>query len=159
MIFVTLGTQDKPFVRLLEAVNKAVTDGIIKDEVIVQAGCTKYLSDKMKLFDLIDRDKFDEYIEKCDLLITHGGVGSIIAGLKKGKKVISVARLAKFKEHVNDHQKQIIQSFDELGYIVGCTNETIKIGELIEKAKKLKPKKYVSNNKKMIKLVEDFIDN
>ena len=158
MIFVTLGTQDKPFVRLLDAVNQAITDGIIKDEVIVQAGCTKYNSDNMQIFDLIDRDDFDKYVKKCDVLITHGGVGSIINGLRNGKKVISVARLAKYKEHVNDHQIQIIENFDNLGYIVGCTGE-IKIDDLMKRIEKLKPKKYEGNNEKMIKLVEDCIDN
>mgnify|MGYP002867149211 CR=1 FL=1 len=106
MIFVTLGTQDKSFKRLLDALEQAIESGIIKEEVIVQAGFTKYTSPTMKIFDLIDREDFNKYIEKCDLLITHGGVGSIITGLKNNKKVIAIARLAKYKEHVNDHQLQ-----------------------------------------------------
>ena len=65
----------------------------------------------MKIFDLIPMDEFDEMIKKCDLLITHGGVGSIITGLKNNKKVIAAARLSKYNEHVNDHQLQIIDNF------------------------------------------------
>ena len=45
MILVTLGTQDKPFTRLLDAVLREIEKGNIKDEVIVQAGCTKYETD------------------------------------------------------------------------------------------------------------------
>ena len=58
MILVTLGTQDKSFKRLLDAIQKEIDNGNIKDKVVVQAGCTKYESKDMEIFDLIDRDKF-----------------------------------------------------------------------------------------------------
>ena len=109
MILVTLGTQDKSFTRLLDAIQKQIDLGNIKDKVIVQAGCTKYNSKDMQILDLIPYDEFEKYIKECDLLITHGGVGSIITGLKNKKKVIAAARLAKYKEHTNDQQIQIIQ--------------------------------------------------
>ena len=44
MILVTLGTQDKSFVRLLKALDRAVEKGKIKEKIIVQAGCTEYKS-------------------------------------------------------------------------------------------------------------------
>ena len=88
MILVTLGTQDKQFVRLLDIVQEQIDLGNIKDKVIVQAGCTKYESKDMEIFSLIDRDKFGDMIKQCDILITHGGVGSIITGLNNNKKVI-----------------------------------------------------------------------
>ena len=50
-------------------------------------------------------------IRECDVLITHSGVATIIAGLKNDKKVIVVPRLAKYGEHVDDHQVQIAESF------------------------------------------------
>ena len=107
MILVTLGTQDKNFSRLLDAVQKQIDNGNIKDEVIVQAGCTKYQSKDMKIFDLLDQEEFKRLISECDLLITHGGVGSILTGLKNNKKVIAAARLSKYKEHMNDHGMHI----------------------------------------------------
>ena len=119
MILVTLGTQDKPFTRLLDAVLREIENGNIQDEVVVQAGCTKYETDKMQIFDLIPMEEFDKLMKQCDLLITHGGVGSIITGLKCNKKVIAVPRLAKYGEHINDHQTQIIAKFNSLGYIIG----------------------------------------
>ena len=88
MIFVTLGTQDKGFKRFLEAIQKQIDLGNIKEKVVVQAGCTKFESKDMEVFDLIPFDEFDKLISQADLLITHGGVGSIITGLKNNKKVI-----------------------------------------------------------------------
>ena len=61
MILVTLGTQDKSFKRLLEAIDKQIVLGNIKDQVIVQAGHTKYKSDNMTIFDFIPYDEFDDY--------------------------------------------------------------------------------------------------
>ena len=64
MILVTLGTQDKSFTRLLDAIQKQIDLGNIKDKVIVQAGCTKYNSKDMQILDLIPYDEFEEYKEK-----------------------------------------------------------------------------------------------
>ena len=158
MILVTLGTQDKSFTRLLDAVEREIELGHIKDEVIVQAGSTKYESKKMKIFDLLDRDEFANLMKKCDLLITHGGVGSILSGLKNNKVVIAAARLAKYNEHINDHQLQIIERFKDAGYISALENFD-KLNEVLIKAKKFKPNKYKSNTENMVKLIEDFIDN
>ena len=82
MIFVTVGTHDKPFKRLLVEIQRLIDKGVIKDEVIVQAGSTKFESDDMTILDLIPMDEFNKYISECDLLITLGGVGSITDALK-----------------------------------------------------------------------------
>ena len=157
MIFVTLGTQDKSFERLLKAIDNEIEKGNIKDKVIVQAGLTKYKSPNMEILDLVSEDKFDELIDKCDLLITHGGAGSILAGIKKNKKIIAAARLSKYKEHTNDHQKQIIKEFSDKGYILELKDFN-QLGKLIEKSKNFKPKKFVSNTDNMINLISDYIE-
>lgn len=158
MILITLGTQDKQFKRLLDMVQEEIDKGNILDKVVVQAGYTKYESKDMEIFDLIDRDKFADLISKCDILITHGGVGSIITGLQNNKKVIVVPRLAKYNEHVNDHQKQITDNFSKVGYILPVYEDD-NLGDVLKKVDKFKPKKYKSNTNNMIKLIEDYIDN
>lgn len=157
MILVTLGTQDKSFVRLLKAIDKEISKGNIDEKVIVQAGYTKYKSNNMEIYDLIEMGELEELTKKCNLLITHGGVGSILCGLTNNKKVIAAARLSKYKEHTNDHQKQIIKEFVERGYLLEL-EEFDKLGELLKKVKSFKPKKYKSNNKNFIKLVDNYIE-
>ena len=115
MILVVLGTQDKQFTRILEAVDKEIEKGTIKDKVVVQAGQTKYESKNMEIFDLVSAPEFDKLIEEARIIITHGGAGSILTAIKKNKKVIAAARLEKYKEHHNDHQKQIISEFVKQG--------------------------------------------
>ena len=157
MIFVTLGTQDKPFTRLLEAIQKQIDAGIIKDKVIVQAGYTKFESDDMKIYELINMDEFDKLIKECDILITHGGVGSITGGLMHGKKVIAAARLKEYKEHTNDHQVQIIEVFSKAGYILKL-DDFDKLDEVLRKSKKFKPKRFISNTDKFINNLKNYIE-
>lgn len=158
MILVTLGTQDKKFYRLLEAIEKQISIGNIKEEVIVQAGYSSdYKSKKMKIFDLIPMDEFDKLISECNILITHGGVGTITTGLRKDKKVIAAARLKKHCEHTNDHQLQIIENFKEAGYILAL-EDFDNLDKILKQAKKFKPNKYESNTKKFIRLIEKEIN-
>ena len=157
MIFVTLGTQDKDFSRLLKAIDREIEKGNIKEKVVVQAGYTKYNSPNMEIFDLIPTNEFEELIEKSSLIITHGGVGNILSAIKKNKPIIAAARLKKFKEHTNDHQKQIIKEFSDSGYILELRDFN-KLGKLIEKAKQFKIKKFKSNTKNMVDLIDKYIE-
>lgn len=158
MILVVLGTQDKEFKRLLEAVDKEINKGTIKDKVVVQAGLTHYESDNMEIFDFLPAPEFEKLMDEADLIITHGGAGTILSAIKKGKKVIAAARLEKYKEHHNDHQKQIIGEFSKQGYLLEL-KDFKKLGELIKKSKSFSPKKFVSNTNNMIKLLENYIED
>lgn len=158
MILVILGTQDKDFSRLLKAVDKEIENGTIKEKVIVQAGQTKYESKNMEIFDLISGPEFEKLIDEASLIITHGGVGSILAGIKKNKKIIAAARLSKYQEHHNDHQKQIIKEFADQGYLLELRDFN-KLGKLIEKSKSFKQKKFESNTDNMIKIISDYIED
>lgn len=157
MIFVTLGTQDKPFTRLLKKIDEEINKGNIKEEIIVQGGCTKIDTKNMKIFNQVSQQEFEEYIKKCDLLLTHAGVGSIITGLKYDKKVVAVARLAKYGEAANDHQIQLIENFSQEGYILGV-NDLNDLSKVLKEAKKFKPKKYISNTKKFVDQLINYIE-
>ena len=158
MILVLLGTQNNSFYRLLEEVQKNIDNGNIKEKVMVQKGYTKFESKDMEMYNELPIEKINELIEKADIVITHGGVGSIISSITKGKKVIAVPRLKKYKEHVNDHQLDIINSFNDNGYIIGIQNVE-QLGEALNKIKTFEPKKYIQNTGKIINIVENFIDN
>ena len=158
MIFVTLGTQDKSFTRLLEAVDKAINKKIIKEEVIVQAGYTKYESQNMKVLNTIPKDEFLKLMDECSILITHGGVGSIFDGLKRNKKIIASPRLSKYNEHTNDHQIEVVEELAKEGYIIPIYDME-EMPKALKKIKEFKPKTYKSNNKNMINLIENYIDN
>ncbi|MBR2670078.1 MAG: hypothetical protein IKE36_09845 [Solobacterium sp.] len=157
MIFVTLGTNDKSFARLLQAVEDCVHKGIIQDKVVVQAGYTKYTSDCMEIFDYIERDHFASLIKEADLVIAHGGAGSLMTALKEHKKVLGAARLERYGEHVNDHQVQLLEAFDEKGYIL-YVKDLEPLPEYIQKAGSFTPAEFVSNREHMVSLIRDWIE-
>ncbi len=157
MILVTLGTQDKSFTRLLEVIDDLIQKKIIKDKVIVQAGSTVYQTKNMDVFDYITPEELDNLVDECDLLITHAGVGSIMAGLRKQKKIIAAPRLAKYKEHTNDHQKQIAEQLAKEGYLLEL-KDFKKLDKLLQKAKHFTPRKFEGNSKMIIQTIEEFID-
>lgn len=157
MILVLLGTQNNSFHRLLEEIERLIQNKIIKEEVVVQAGYTKYVSKNMKILDFISKEELEELQNKADLIITHGGVGSILLSITKDKKVIAVPRYHQYEEHVNDHQKEIVELFNQKGYIIGI-QEVEELEQAIQQVGKFEPKKYQQNHDKMLKIIEDFID-
>ena len=95
MILVMLGTQNNSFHRLLEEIDKLIKDGQIKEEVIVQAGYTKYESTNIKIIDFISNDELEKLEKQASFIITHGGVGSIVTALEENKKEIK--KIIKYK--------------------------------------------------------------
>lgn len=157
MILVTLGTQDKSFKRILEAIEKQIVSGVIKERAVIQAGFTKYESKNMEIFDYIDRERFANLLGEADLIITHGGVGTIMTALSNRKKIIAVARLSEYGEHHNDHQTQILESFEELGYLY-YLRDFSQLAVYIERIKNFEPRQYQSNTQNMIQLIEQFVE-
>ena len=82
MILVALGTQDKQFYRLVKIIDRAIEKGVIKEEVIVQLGSTKFESDRMKTYKYISGDEMSKYTDEADLVVCHGGVGIITNSMK-----------------------------------------------------------------------------
>ena len=157
MILVVLGTQDKRFERLLNAVEQAIDQGWIKEEVMVQAGCTTYDCKKMNVVDYVDMTTFEQWMKDCRLLITHGGVGTIMSALRSKKPVIACARLAKYGEHHNDHQCEIIETFYEKGYLIPLRDgQTLE--EALSQAEHFVVPEVESNNHKMIDYLMNYLE-
>ena len=161
MILVLLGTQNNSFHRLLEEIDKNIKKGNINDRVVVQAGFTKYESNNMEIFDMVSQEELDKLLDEADLVITHGGVGSIMGAIRKGKKVIGVPRLKKYGEHVNDHQLEILDTFKKQGLIVGI-NSVEELEQALKDVENFKLTQTDDEDKpvnKIVQLVDKFIQN
>lgn len=129
MIFVTVGTHEQPFDRLVECVDKLVEQGIIKEEVIVQTGFSTYEPKHCKWKKMFPYQKMVENVEKARIIITHGGPSTFIMPLQIGKVPIVVPRQKKFDEHVNDHQVEFCRQVSErMGTIISVED----IGKLAD---------------------------
>ncbi|MDD3184592.1 MAG: glycosyltransferase [Anaerostipes sp.] len=156
MIFITLGSQKFQFNRLLESVDNLIEKGVILDDVYAQVGYSDYRPKNYEYKQFMDRDEFSEMEKKCSILITHGGTGAIIGAVKNGKKVIAVPRLAQYKEHVDDHQVQLINQFKDQNLICGL-NDCSQLEEALEFIKNHKFDSYLSNNHTIIDNIEKYI--
>ena len=104
MIFVTVGTHEQPFDRLIEYIDKLVEKGAIKEEVIMQIGYSTYEPKHCKFSKLIPYQDMVKNVQDARIVISHGGPASFIMPLQYGKIPVVVPRQKKFNEHVNDHQ-------------------------------------------------------
>lgn len=158
MIFVTLGSQKFQFDRLLQKLDELVERGMITEEIMAQIGASTYLPKHYEYVRFMDREQFAATMDRCDIVVTHGGTGVIITAVKKGKKVIAVPRLAKYKEHVDDHQLQLLHQFDELQIICACYELGNFEAEYLEiRNKQFRP--YVSNTHVIIASIEEYLES
>lgn len=157
MILVTVGTQDKAFTRLMDALEQQIQTGLIQDEILVQSGYTQFSSAHMRVQAYFSQDELDQARQAADLIITHGGVGSILDGLKLGKRIIGVARLKQYKEHINDHQEEILKQFEADGHLLWCQDFS-QLHNYIQQAQTFTPKPYPFNNQTLIEVIAGLID-
>lgn len=155
MIFVTLGSQKFQFNRLLQAVDDLLEDE--NEEVFAQIGYSDYKPKNYRYKQFLDREEFADIMDKSDIVITHGGTGAIIGAVKKGKKVIAVPRLAKYGEHVDDHQLQLVGQFKELNLICEC-QDTSRLSEALKTVRNTEYNTYKSNTENIIRSLEGFLE-
>ena len=134
MIFITVGTEKFSFGRLIKAVEEGIKRGDIRDEVFAQIGSSKFLPRLFSYEDFIDYDTEVEYIKKADIVISHGGEGTIFLCLSLGKIPLVFPRQVIFKEHFDDHQVGAVKKMESKGMLLAAyTGE-----ELIDKIKNYK---------------------
>lgn len=113
MIFVTVGTHEQPFNRLIKEVDRLKKEGIITDEVFIQTGFSTYEPQYCDWKNIISYPEMEDYMNRADIIITHGGPATFMGAIAKGKKPIVVPRQEKFGEHVNDHQLEFAEQVSE----------------------------------------------
>ena len=156
MIFVTVGSQKFQFNRLLKKVDQMAADGSIKEGVCVQTGASDFVPCNCRHQAFYDRDKFAQMVEKCSVFITHGGTGTIVDAVKRGKKAIVVPRLARYGEHVDDHQLQLLERFHELNLVYACT-DVEKLPELLKGIRTHRFDTWQSNTEAFIASIDEDI--
>lgn len=130
MIFVTVGTHEQPFNRLIEEVDRLVETGVIEDEVFIQTGYSTYEPKFCKWSNLISFDEMNKLMRTSDIIITHGGPATFMSAVSNGKRTIVVPRQEKYGEHVNDHQVDFSRKVNDkyhLFYLLEDVNNLQKI--------------------------------
>lgn len=119
MIFVTVGTHEQPFNRLIHYVDDLKANGIIQDDVIIQTGFSTYKPKYCDWCQIIPYKDMVQNVANARIIVTHGGPASFIMPLQIGKVPIVVPRQYIYGEHVNDHQVEFAKAVEKrMGTII-----------------------------------------
>ena len=113
MIYVTVGTHEQQFNRLIQCVDELKGNGIIEEEVVIQKGYCTYTPLFSEYKDMYSYDELQQKLKAARIVITHGGPSSFIQVLQTCKIPIVVPRSKNFKEHVNNHQLEFCRAVSE----------------------------------------------
>ena len=148
LIFVTVGQHPQPFDRLIRAVDE------LKEPVLAEIGCSAYVPKNCRWERFMERSEFIRSCRDADVVVTHGGVGSIITALEFGRPVVAVPRLSRYGEHSNDHQLDIVNELARAGRIVALFDVN-GLAQAIEKARQLKPPAFSEG--RIAEMVKEFL--
>ncbi len=138
MIFVTVGTHEQPFDRLVSAIDELKGKGVIDEDVIIQTGYSTYVPKHCTWSKLLPYSDMVKNVASARIVITHGGPSSFIMPLQVGKIPVVVPRQEKYGEHVNDHQVSfctevqkrqknilLVEDMDQLGDVIANYDEKV----------------------------------
>lgn len=130
MIFVTVGTHEQQFDRLVEAADLLAEN----ERVYIQTGYSKYVPIHAEHTPMLSYEQMKGFMKEADVVISHGGPGSIMLALEYGKIPVVVPRLQEFGEHVNDHQLHFCRHLAEEGNCI-LVDSVESLGSAIERAR------------------------
>ena len=115
MILVTVGTHHQPFTRLIGALRS-----LPSDELVVQYGHSPAPAwrSAWQAVPFLAYDRLAALMDASDVVVTHAGVGSVLTALRMGHTPIVVPRLARFGEHVDDHQAELTETLADTGRVI-----------------------------------------
>ena len=155
MIFLTVGTLF-PFDRLVKYVDEAVGAGLIKEEIFAQIGKGAEEPKYIAYTDVLEKEKFDSYVNRASCLISHAGMGTITMSLNQGKPLLVVPRLHCYREHINDHQVGTARKFEQLGHVLAAY-EADEVPEKVEQLKHFTPRKWITQTEKVVERIKRFL--
>ncbi len=116
LLFATVGAT-LPFDRLVDLVAGASTSGNISENIIIQTGEGGKQPKGLETFETLPFEEVKSILQRANIVVCHGGTGSLITALRAGCKVIAVPRRFERGEHYDDHQSEITEVFRDRGLI------------------------------------------
>lgn len=159
MIFVTVGTHEQPFRRLVEYMDNWAKDH--DEEVFIQFGYTDFQAKYAKMQKFLTREEMAQRISDARIVVTHGGPACYSEVLRAGKIPVVVPRSKKFGEQYDDHQIEIGREFKKRNNIL-FVEDIDKLGETIEHydelSKDMDPSACHSNNNEFCAHLNQIVD-
>jgi len=127
MIFVTVGTHEQPFDRLVKEIDRLVEKSIVTEQVFIQTGYSLYEPQFCEHAKFLKFNEMLDKIENARVVITHAGPSSIMLALYKGKTPVVMPRQKEHGEHVDNHQMSFCRKLEDKGTVLAAyKSEEIK---------------------------------
>jgi UDP-N-acetylglucosamine transferase subunit ALG13 len=159
MIFVTVGTHEQQFDRLVSYMDKWA--GNNDEEVVIQTGYSGYKPQNCRFSSLYPYEKMIELAEEARLVISHGGPSSFIVPMKAGRIPIVVPRRAEYGEHINDHQLGFCRELKKRWGNIIVVEDIAKLDDVIKRYNEITKdirNDYKSNNENFCKEFEKIVE-
>jgi UDP-N-acetylglucosamine--N-acetylmuramyl-(pentapeptide) pyrophosphoryl-undecaprenol N-acetylglucosamine transferase len=116
LLFATVGAT-LPFPRLLTLISAAKSKGAISERIVAQTGESVDLGPEIEVHPSLPNEVMRDFLKKADIVVCHGGTGSIVTAMREGCQVIAIPRRSQLSEHYDDHQSEIISALKVRGLI------------------------------------------
>ncbi|NML17535.1 PssE/Cps14G family polysaccharide biosynthesis glycosyltransferase [Azohydromonas caseinilytica] len=155
MILLTVGSMF-PFDRLVREVDALVAAGRIGEEVVAQIGDGQYEPCHMPFHRFLSRLEFEALLGQASMLVSHAGAGTIAMALQHHKRLLVVPRLARFGEHVNDHQIATARRFEELQHVL-VAYELEQLPERLQALRQFEPRRREASPQRLAERIGQFL--
>lgn len=159
-----MGTAEEyNFVRLLKIIDELCDEKIIDaTNLIVQGDESGYECINYKIKKMIPNTEFINIMSEADVIISHAGTGTVTTALKMHKKIILFPRLAKYGEHIDDHQLELCNIFQQKKYVLVATNKE-ELKKMISLIDRYDFSEFISNSEnftqKLIEIIDTYENN
>jgi UDP-N-acetylglucosamine transferase subunit ALG13 len=122
LLFATVGAT-LPFDRLVASVANLKRHGDLPEHVVIQTGVGGLRPEGFECHETLSFEQMLAILRDADIVVCHGGTGSLITALREGCRVVAMPRLFERGEHYDDHQAEITQAFAARGLIAVAHSE------------------------------------
>ena len=135
MIFVSVGTLEKPFNRLLQGVD--IIAEKVNEEILVQTGHATYIPKKCKFFKYCSHEEMLAHINAASIVISHSGFGIIGNSIRLKKPMILVPREIKYGEAI-DRQYELAEYMASQNKSILCVRDVNQLPEAIDEIRNIR---------------------
>lgn len=155
LLFATVGAT-LPFNRLVDAVAELKAKGLIPEDVIIQTGIGGHSPEGLETVETLPFDRVQELLREADIVVCHGGTGSLITALRQGCRVIAIPRLPELGEHYDNHQAEITSAFAARG-LIAVANSPEELAQALKAVRARPPVLATTDPTELVDYLKDVL--
>lgn len=136
VIVALVGTCPYGFERMLRPLDEAAARR--GWQVFMQTGFTDWRPSCSIYKPFVPRAELTELLREAEVVVTHGGYGSIRDSLEFGRPIVAVPRRGELGEHQDSHQEEIVREFEQMGLLI-AVDDTNQLEAAIDRARTFVP--------------------